>query len=181
MMRPQDSPAHIPQRVGSMGATTPMPNRANARSASLSGYDLFLVDGEPRMRCNLFPRNLGDPVVSSATSRPELPGYQLQASAAHSSAGERKERVNAGGTAKRRQRSAAGRAAGSRSALIVPSKQGNSPRRTLGREARRRPADPGEGNMGSTSRLRSMSPELARIASGTVTGRQTCRSRNRML
>src|SRR5258708_2822640 len=34
-----------------------MPNRANARSASLSGYDLFLVDGEPRMRCNLFPRN----------------------------------------------------------------------------------------------------------------------------
>ena len=85
------------------------------------------------------------------------------------------------GTAKRRQRSAAGRAAGSRSALIVPPKQGNSPRRTLGREARRRPADPGEGNMGSTSRLRSMSPELARIASGTVTGRQTCRSRNRML
>jgi hypothetical protein len=42
-----------------------------------------------------FPRNLGDPVVSSATSRPEIPGYQLQASAAHSSAGERKERVKA--------------------------------------------------------------------------------------
>ena len=42
-----------------------------------------------------FPRNLGDPVVSSAKSRPELPGDQLQASAAHSSAGERKERVNA--------------------------------------------------------------------------------------
>jgi hypothetical protein len=40
-----------------------------------------------------FPRNLRDPVVSSATSRPELPGDQLQASAAHSSAGERKERV----------------------------------------------------------------------------------------
>src|SRR5262249_14987504 len=39
-----------------------------------------------------------------------------------------------GGTAKRRQRSAAGRAAGSRSALIVPLKQGNSPRRTLWRE-----------------------------------------------
>ena len=42
-----------------------------------------------------FPRNLGGPVVSSAKSRLELPGHQLQASAAHSSAGERKERVNA--------------------------------------------------------------------------------------
>src|SRR5262249_29405693 len=104
------------------------------------------------------PRNLGDPVVSSVTSRPELPGYPLQASAAHSSTGERQERVNARGTAKRRQRSAAGRATGSRSALIVPSKQGNSPRRTLRREAKRRPADPIEGNMWSPSRLRCMSP-----------------------
>ena len=42
-----------------------------------------------------FSRNLGDPVVSSAKSRPEIPGYQLQAPAAHSSAGERTERVNA--------------------------------------------------------------------------------------
>ena len=42
-----------------------------------------------------FPRNLGDPVVSSAKFRLEIPGYQLQAPAAHSSAGERKERVNA--------------------------------------------------------------------------------------
>src|SRR3954447_17674745 len=42
-----------------------------------------------------FSRNLGDPVVSSAKSRPELPGYQLQAPAAHSSVGERNERVNA--------------------------------------------------------------------------------------
>ena len=42
-----------------------------------------------------FPRNLGDPVVSSAKSRLELPGHQLQASAAHSSAGERKELVDA--------------------------------------------------------------------------------------
>ncbi len=38
-------------------------------------------------------RALGEPVVSSAHSRPELPGDQLQASAAHSSAEERKERV----------------------------------------------------------------------------------------
>ena len=42
-----------------------------------------------------FSRNLGDPVVSSAKSGLEIPGYQLQASAAHSSAGERKERVDA--------------------------------------------------------------------------------------
>src|SRR5262249_12989259 len=41
-----------------------------------------------------FPGNLGDPVVSSAQSRPETPGYQLQAPAAHSSAGERTERVD---------------------------------------------------------------------------------------
>ena len=39
-------------------------------------------------------RNLGDPVVSSATSRLEIPGDQLQASTAHSSAGERNERVH---------------------------------------------------------------------------------------
>ena len=36
---------------------------------------------------------MGDPVVSSAISRPEIPGYQLQASAAHSSVEERKQRV----------------------------------------------------------------------------------------
>jgi hypothetical protein len=124
--------------------------------------------------------SLKDPAVSSATSRPELPGYQLQASAAHSSAGERTERVNAGGTAKRRQRSAAGRAAGSRSALVVPSKQGNSTRRTLGREAKRRPADPSAGNRWSTSRLRSLSTERARTALGTLPGRPTCRLKNRM-
>ena len=46
------------------------------------------ADGQLR-----FPRNLGDPVVSSANSRLEIPGDQLQASAAHSAAEERKERV----------------------------------------------------------------------------------------
>ena len=40
-----------------------------------------------------FPRNLRDPVVSSAASRTETPGDQLQALAAHSSAQERKQRV----------------------------------------------------------------------------------------
>ena len=41
-----------------------------------------------------FPRNLGDPFVSSTKSRLEIPGYQLQASAVHSSAEERTQRVN---------------------------------------------------------------------------------------
>ncbi len=57
------------------------------------------------------------------------------------------------GTAKRRKRSAVGWAAGSRSALIVLLKQGNSPRRTLWRKAKRRPTDSIEGNMPNTSRF----------------------------
>ena len=39
-------------------------------------------------------RNLGDPVVSSTRSRLEIPGQQLLALAAHSSARERTQRVN---------------------------------------------------------------------------------------
>jgi hypothetical protein len=85
-----------------------------------------------------------------------------------------------GGTAKRRQRSAARRAAGSRSALVEPPKQGNSPRRTLGREAKRRPADPGAGNRWGTSRPRSLSTQRARIASGALPGRPSCRLTDRM-
>jgi hypothetical protein len=81
----------------------------------------------------------------------------------------------------RRQRSAAGRAAGSRSALIVPMKQGNSPRRTLWREAKRRPTDSVEGNMLNTSRFTRMYTELDRIATGTACGWRICRLRNRML
>ena len=46
------------------------------------------ADGQLR-----FPRNLGDPVVSSANSRLELPGDQLQASTVHSAAEERIHRV----------------------------------------------------------------------------------------
>ena len=86
-----------------------------------------------------------------------------------------------GGTAKRRQRSAAGWAAGGRSALIVPLKRGNSPRRTPWREARRQPVDPIEGNMLNTSRFIRMSTGLGRIATGTLRGWRICRPRNRML
>ena len=41
-----------------------------------------------------FPRNVGDPFVSSMKSRLEIPGYQLQASAVRSSAEELKQRAN---------------------------------------------------------------------------------------
>ena len=97
-------------------------------------------------------RNLGDPVVSSATSRLELPGEQLQTLTAHSVVEEQTCECNRG-TAKRRKRSAAGRATGSRSVLIVPIKLGNSPWRTQWREAKRRSADSIEGNMSNTLRF----------------------------
>jgi hypothetical protein len=86
-----------------------------------------------------------------------------------------------GGTAKRRRRSAAGRTAGSPSALIVPWKRGNSPRRTPWREAKRRSAVLTEGNMLNTLRFLRMSTELGRRATGTLRGRRICRQRNRML
>ena len=54
----------------------------------------------PASDWNMCKRTIGVPqelgrscFVSSANSRPEIPGYQLQASAAHSSAGERTQRV----------------------------------------------------------------------------------------
>jgi hypothetical protein len=73
-----------------------------------------------------FPRNLGEPVNSSATSRLEPPGDQLQASAAHSSAEERTQRVQP------RYRQAevtkrGGMGDRSQSVLIVPTKLANSP------------------------------------------------------
>jgi hypothetical protein len=86
-----------------------------------------------------------------------------------------------GGTAKRRQRSAAGWAAGSRSALKVPLKQGNSPRRTPSREAEHQPAGLTEENMLNTSRFSRMSTELGRTATGTLRGWRICRLKNRML
>jgi hypothetical protein len=86
-----------------------------------------------------------------------------------------------GGTAERRQRIAAGRAAGGRSPLIVPSKQGNSPRRILWREARRRPAGSTEGNMPNTSRFTRMSTGLGWIATGTLRVWRIRRLKNGML
>jgi len=74
-----------------------------------------------------FPRNLGDPVVSVEFLYFGLGWPTQTVRARRSSVHGRRERSGerVDGTAKRRERSAAGRAAGSRSALIVPSKRGN--------------------------------------------------------
>ncbi len=73
------------------------------------------------------PQELGRSCRLLGNSRLELPGYQLQASAvALVRRGAKRTSANRG-TAKRRQRSAAGWAAGSRSALIVPTKLANGP------------------------------------------------------
>jgi hypothetical protein len=101
--------------------------------------------------------NRGSPGTWEILSSPRLfpvgvPGYQLQASTVHSSVEERTNECNRG-TAKRRKRSAAGRATGSRSVLIVPMKLGNSPWRTQWRKAKRRLTDSVEGNMSSTLRF----------------------------
>ena len=69
-------------------------------------------------------RNLGDLVVSSVTSRLELPGQQLQASAAHSSVVERTQRVQPR-YHQTRKRSAVGWAARSHSVSIVLMKLAN--------------------------------------------------------
>jgi hypothetical protein len=71
-----------------------------------------------------FPRNLGEPCWLLGQSRAEIPGHQLQALTAHSSVGERKQRV------KPRYRQAketkcGGTAAGRHSVLIVPKKLAN--------------------------------------------------------
>ena len=113
--------------------------------------DWNMANGQPR-----FPRNLGEPCSLLGESRLEIPGYQLQALAAHSSATEQTQRVNPRyRQAKETKRG--GMAAGRRSVLIVPLKQGNSPRRTLWRKAKRRSTDSIEGNMPNTSRFTSMS------------------------
>src|SRR5262245_56265918 len=85
-----------------------------------------------------FPRNLGDPVASAAqipagaTGSP-TPG--LGSALVRRGANRTSARC---GTAKRRQRSAAGWAAGGHSALIVPAKLANGPR-----------PEPGEGSEAS--------------------------------
>jgi hypothetical protein len=128
------------------------------------------VPQEPGRSCRL----LGElPAGATGLTTPGLGGALVRRGAKRTS--------GRGGTAKRRQRSAAGWAAGSRSASIVPSKRGNSPRRTPWREASRQSAGPTEGNMLNTSRFIRMSTGLGRIATGTLRGWRNCRLRNWML
>jgi hypothetical protein len=72
------------------------------------------------------PGTWENPVRSSANSRLETPGYQLQASAVHSSAEERKERVEPR-YHQAKETKCGGMAAGRHSVLIVPLKLANSP------------------------------------------------------
>ena len=157
---------HIPgatlrHRTGLVPAVLPASTEQGKRTIGVSR--------EPGRSCRLLSANPGRRPGSPTPG----PGGALVRRGANRTSARR-------GTAKRRQRSAAGRAAGSRSASIVPPKQGNSPRRTLGREAKRRPADPSAGNRRGTSRPRSLSTERARIASGSLLGRPSCRLKNRM-
>ena len=76
--------------------------------------DWNMANGQPR-----FPRNLGEPCSLLGESRLEIPGYQLQAVVAHSSATEQTQRVNPRyRQAKETKRG--GMAAGRHSVLIVP-------------------------------------------------------------
>ncbi len=126
------------------------------------------------------PGTWENPVRSSANSRLEIPGYQLQALAVHSSGRERKQRVHPR-YRQAKETKCGEMAVGCRSALILPLKLGNSPRRTQWRKAKRRPADSIEGNMLNTSRFLNMSTSVDRIASGSTSGWRICWSRNRML
>ena len=73
------------------------------------------------------PGTWENPVRSSANSRLEIPGYQLQALAAHSSARERKQRVQPR-YRQAKETKCGGMAAGRHSVLIVPTKLANSTR-----------------------------------------------------
>ena len=73
------------------------------------------------------PGTWENPVRSSAKSRLEIPGHQLQALAAHSSARERKQRVQPR-YRQTKETKCGGMAAGRHSVLIVPTKLANSTR-----------------------------------------------------
>src|SRR5262249_53156729 len=79
------------------------------------GEQTIGVPQEPGRSCRL----LSEPPAGDTGTPTPGPGGALVRRGANRTSGR-------GGTAKRRQRSAAGRAAGSRSALIVPRKRGNS-------------------------------------------------------
>ena len=71
-----------------------------------------------------FPRNLGEPCSLLGESRLEIPGHQLQALTAHSSVGERKQRVEPR-YRQAKETKCGGTAAGRHSVWIVPKKLAN--------------------------------------------------------
>ena len=113
-------------------------------------------------------------------SRLEIPGHQLQALAVHSSVRERKQRVHPR-YRQAKETKCGEMAVGCRSALIVPLKLGNSPRRTQWRKAKRRPTDSVEGNMLNTSRFFKHVNVSRSNSHGDHSGWRICWSRNRML
>ena len=103
-----------------------------------------------------FPRNLGDPVVSS-----DNPGRRYRVTNSRPRRCTRPSWSETSecnrGTAKRRKRSTAGRATGSRSTLIVPMKPGNRSRGTRWRKGKTERGclmlDPGPGTTSEASYL----------------------------
>jgi len=103
-----------------------------------------------------FSKNLGDPVASSATSRLETRVTNSRPRRRTRPSRSERNECNRG-TAKRRKRSAAGWAVGSRSTLIVLMKPGNWSRGTRWREGKTERGclmlDPGPGNTSEASYL----------------------------
>ena len=122
-----------------------------------------------------FPKNLGESCFcSSAISRLEIPGYQLQALAVHSSGKERKQRV-APRYRQAKETKCGEMAVGCRSTLIVLMKPGNWSRRTRWREGKTERGclmlDAGSGNTSEASYLES---RITDTAQDSIPGMQRC-------
>ena len=131
--KPQSSPARL-----SWPFTFPCTVWSGARSPAGVGLGHVQTDNGGS------PGTWENPVRSSANSRLEIPGYQLPALAAHSSAGERKQRVHPR-YRQAKETKCGGMAAGRRSTFIVPTKPGNWSRRTRWREGKNRKGAPDVG------------------------------------
>ena len=126
-----------------------------------------LPGSESRARAQSgFPRNVGDPAVSTDMSRLEVPGDQLQETRPRQrSAAGRAKHERRSGIAKRRQRSAAKWAAGSHSAPDSTVEAGElAPSSTRGREAGRRVTTPLDGNTRDALTSHRVSTQGQRIA-----------------
>ena len=118
------------------------------------------------------PGTWENPVRSSANSRLEIPGHQLQALAAHSSARERKQRVQPR-YRQAKETKCGGMAAGRRSTFIVLMKPGNWSRRTRWREGKTERGclmlDPGPG---TTPEALNLEPRITITTQDSIPGMQ---------